>query len=102
MSIRLRPFFRNLWAYSFLIVLGLLVVFPLALITSQSLMSNKEVFQWPPLIFPPNPTINAYTEVLTRPDLKPLIWLGNSLYAASTYTLVVMVVCEPAAYAFAR
>jgi multiple sugar transport system permease protein len=65
-------------------------------------MSNKEVFQWPPLVLPPNPTVDAYTEVFTRPDLKLLQWLGNSLYAASMYTLVVVVVCAPAAYAFAR
>src|SRR5258708_31830300 len=102
MSVRQRPVFRNLGAYSFLIVLGLLVAFPLLLIASQSLMSNKEVFLWPPLIFPPNPTLDAYSEVFTRDDLKLVTWLGNSLYAASMYTLVVLVVCAPAAYAFAR
>src|SRR6476620_4226683 len=102
MGLKQTYFFRNLASYSFLIVLGLLVAFPLLLIISQSLMSNKEVFQWPPLVIPPNPTFDAYIEVFTRPDLKLLSWLGNSLYAASMYTLVVIVVCAPAAYAFSR
>ena len=52
MSVRYHPFFRNLSAYIFLIVLGFLIAFPLLLILSQSLMSNKEVFQWPPLVTP--------------------------------------------------
>jgi multiple sugar transport system permease protein len=75
---------------------------PLVLILAQSLMSNKEVFQWPPLVIPPNPTLSSYTEVFSRPDLKLVNWLGNSLYAASMYTIVVVIVCAPAAYAFAR
>jgi multiple sugar transport system permease protein len=93
---------KNLGTYGFLTVLGLLVAFPLLLIVSQSLMNNKEVFQWPPLVIPPNPTLNSYTEVFSRPDLKLVNWLGNSLYTAAMYTLVVLVVCAPAAYAFAR
>lgn len=102
MSIRQQPFFRNLGAYSFLIVLGLLVAFPLVMITSQSFMRNEEMYQWPPPIITLSPTLDAYNTLFTRPDLQLPIWLRNSLYAASMYTLVVVVICAPAAYAFAR
>jgi multiple sugar transport system permease protein len=34
--------------------------------------------------------------------LKLGIWLWNSIYAATAYTIVVIIICAPAAYAFAR
>jgi multiple sugar transport system permease protein len=97
-----KPLFRNFWAYAFLIVLSVLVLFPLAFSFSQSLMTNQQVNRWPPPILPPAPTIENYVTVFTQPDLKLLIWLRNSLVAAAAYTAAVMVICAPAAYAFAR
>jgi multiple sugar transport system permease protein len=43
-----------------------------------------------------------YNTVFTQPDLKLVIWLGNSIYAATAYTVAVLLICTPAAYAFAR
>ncbi|HVU10568.1 MAG TPA: carbohydrate ABC transporter permease [Phototrophicaceae bacterium] len=97
-----RPFFRNFGAYTFLILLGILIAFPLLLILSQSLMTNQQMYQWPPPIITLTPTLDNYTNLFTRPDLMLPRWLLNSLYAASMYTLVVIIVCAPAAYAFAR
>jgi multiple sugar transport system permease protein len=97
-----KPLFRNFWAYAFLIALSILVVFPLVFSFSQSLMTNQQVNRWPPPILPPAPTIENYITVFTQPDLKLLYWLGNSLFAAAAYTAAVVVICAPAAYAFAR
>src|SRR5664279_1488909 len=101
-SVTQRPIFRHLGSNAFLIVLGILVAFPLVLIFSQSLMTNQEMYRWPPQIVTVSPTIDNYNNLLTRPDLQLPIWLRNSLYAATMYTLVVVVICAPAAYAFAR
>ncbi len=94
--------FNNLGPYTFLIILSILVAFPLVLIFSQSLMYNKEMYQWPPQIITMNPTLDNYTNLLTRPDLQLPRWLLNSAWAATAYTVAVLVICAPAAYAFAR
>lgn len=77
-------------------------MFPLVITFTQSLMTNQQVNHWPPPIIPVTPTLDNYNTVFTQPDLKLAIWLGNSIYAAAAYTLAVLAICTPAAYAFAR
>jgi multiple sugar transport system permease protein len=101
-NLRQKPLFQNFGIYAFLIILTILVLFPLVFAFSQSLMTNQEVNRWPPPILPPSPTIENYITVFTQPDLKLLSWLRNSLFAAAAYTTAVLVICAPAAYAFAR
>jgi len=102
MNIRETYVFRNLGTYIFLIVMGFIVLFPLIFSFSQSLMTNQQVNRWPPPVIPVEPTLENYNTVFTQPDLKLVRWLGNSIYAATAYTAVVLIVCSPAAYAFAR
>jgi multiple sugar transport system permease protein len=102
MSLLQKNSFQNLWTYLFLIILSTFVLFPLVFSFSQSLMTNQEVNRWPPPIIPPSPTVENYNTVFTQPDLKLGIWLWNSIYAATAYTIVVIIICAPAAYAFAR
>ena len=100
--IRRSSFYQHFWAYAFLLVLALFVVLPLLIAFSQSLMTNQEVNRWPPQIIPPNPTFDNFKTVLTQQDLRLDLWLRNSLLAATGYTITVLLVCSPAAYAFAR
>jgi multiple sugar transport system permease protein len=93
---------RHFGAYTFLIVLSALVMFPLVIAVSQSFMTNQEVNRWPPKIIPTEPTTEAYHTVLTQQDVRLDLWLRNSLIAATGYTIAVLVLCAPAAYAFAR
>jgi multiple sugar transport system permease protein len=102
MNIRQNPISRYGGTYLFLIVMSLFVLFPLVVIISQSFMTNQAVNRWPPPLIPNEPTLNSYIHVFTQPDLKLFLWLGNSIYAASAYTLAVICLCTPAAYAFAR
>ena len=102
MNIRESYLYRHVWTYIFLIVMALFVLFPLLFIFSQSFMTNQQVNHYPPPIFPPSPTFDAYNHMFTQPDLKLVQWLGNSVYAASAHTLVVLLICTPAAYAFSR
>lgn len=88
--------------YIVLALLGLFVLFPLSIAVSQSFMTNAEVNAWPPKIIPDNPTLDAFHRVLTQDDMRLDLWLRNSLFAATAYTIAVLVLCAPAAYAFAR
>jgi multiple sugar transport system permease protein len=97
-----RSISENIWAYAFLLVVSLFVVLPLLTTLSQSFMTNQEVNRWPPQMLPVNPTLESYNKVFTQPDLKLALWLRNSLLAATFYTGAVMLICCPAAYAFAR
>jgi multiple sugar transport system permease protein len=90
------------WTYLFLLILGLGIVMPLAVAISQSLMTNQEVNRWPPQLIPPTPTLANYQQVLTQQDLRLDLWLRNSVLAAAGYTTAVILLCAPAAYAFAR
>lgn len=102
MSIRQNHLSKNLWTYVFLIVLGIFVIFPLLITVSQSLMTTQQVNRWPPPLIPATPTFDAYNHMFNRPDLRLPLWLGNSIYAATAYTLAVLAICTPAAYAFSR
>lgn len=88
--------------YAFLILLSIFVMFPMSIAISQSFMTNQAVNRWPPQIIPTEPTLDNIRNVLTQQDLRLDIWLRNSLFAATGYTLAVLVICSPAAYAFAR
>src|SRR5689334_13090086 len=102
MDIRQWSIVKHFWSYLFLALLCLFVVFPLSVAISQSFMTNQEVNRWPPNIIPPNPTLANFQQVLSQQDLRLDLWLRNSLFAATCYTLVVILVCSPAAFAFAR
>jgi multiple sugar transport system permease protein len=93
---------RNIVAYIVLIALSLFVLFPLMVAVSQSFMTNQAVNRWPPQIIPTEPTLENIQTVLTQQDLRLDVWLRNSLIAATGYMIAVLVICAPAAYAFAR
>src|SRR5690349_3471051 len=94
--------FDHFWSYLFLIVAGLFVLLPLLIVVMQSLSTNAEISQFPPKIFPVHPTLDAYHQVYAQPDIRLVQWLGNSVFAAAMHVIAVMVICTPAAYAFAR
>ncbi len=100
--IRGTSLYKHFVAYTFLILLSAFVLFPLVIAVSQSFMTNQEVNRWPPKVIPTEPTIESYRTVLTQQDLRLDLWLRNSLIAASGYTIAVLILCAPAAYAFAR
>lgn len=102
MSLKSPTFTKNIPVYIFLLLMSLFVVLPLMIAVSQSFMTNAEVNDWPPLVFPLSPTLDNFKQVLTQQDLRLDLWLRNSLFAAAGYTLAVLVICAPAAYAFAR
>jgi len=101
-AIRKSSFYKHWGVYTFLIVLSAFVLIPMLIAVSQSFMTNQEVNRWPPKIIPTEPTLDSYRTVLKLQDLRLDLWLRNSLFAATAYTLAVLLLCAPAAYAFAR
>jgi multiple sugar transport system permease protein len=99
---RQSPRFKNAGVYAFLGVLSLFVLLPMLITVSQSFMTNQAVNRWPPQIIPTSITLENYNTVLTQQDLQIGIWLRNSLITATAHTAAVLVICAPAAYAFAR
>jgi len=93
---------KHFLTYFTLLFLTAFVLFPFSIAVSQSFMTNAEVNRWPPKLFPSEPTLEAFNRVLTQPDMRLDLWLRNSLIAATGYTLAVLVLCSPAAFAFAR
>jgi multiple sugar transport system permease protein len=102
MNFRKSSLYQQWGTYAVLAVLSAIVLFPLLITVSQSFMTNQEVNRWPPKIIPNQPTTEGYNIVLTQQDVRLDMWLRNSLVAAGGYTLAVLIICTPAAYAFAR
>jgi len=57
-----RENFANRLSFAFLIVLTVMVMFPIYWILRSSLMSNAELFSWPPSLYPPNWLFSNYPE----------------------------------------
>lgn len=101
-TIRRSGFFQYWPAYAFLTLMLIFVATPLLTAVFQSFSTNAAVNRWPPEIIPREPTLENYNTVLTQQDLRLDVWVRNSIFAASCYTLAVMIICAPAAYAFSR
>jgi len=102
MNLRRTSLSKHFSAYAFLIVMSIFVLTPLLIAFSQSFMTNAAVNRWPPQLIPTEPTLDNFRSVLTQQDLRLDLWLRNSLLAAAGYTIAVLIICAPAAYAFAR
>jgi multiple sugar transport system permease protein len=94
---------------SWLKYLGIIVVllpmvvmslFPLIVMISTSLKSPAEVYQWPPVFIPREPTLQNYSDIWTVANLAA--YFRNSLFVALGATALVMLLAVPAGYALAR
>ncbi|MCB0114505.1 MAG: carbohydrate ABC transporter permease [Caldilineaceae bacterium] len=86
----------------FLLVLVVLVGFPIYWTFVVSVTPNSQVFAWPLEIWPTTPTLDHYTEVLTRQDLKLPRWFLNSVIVSVSATVVSLFFSSLTAYGFAR
>ncbi len=79
---------------------GLLMITPFLWAIGTSLKPSGALLSLPPQLVPSEPTVSAYTTVITRfPFLRVF---GNSLLVAIASTLGQLVVCSMSGYAFAR
>lgn len=85
-----------------LILLAAFFIAPLIFMLSTSFKPLSEIQSGSLSLIAENPTLDAYTSVLTNPETPVLRWLGNSLLVAILHSLLVIVLATTAAYALAR
>ncbi len=92
---------KHLRTYLFLIILGIFVAFPLAAVVITSFNRSGAILNFPPSMLT-EPTLDNYTHLFSQPDLQLPRWLFNSFFVSTTTTILILIVCSLAAYAFAR
>ncbi len=88
--------------YALLGLLTLLFVSPLLFMVSTSFKTRQESGRTPPTIFPQEPTLDAYRQILSATDTPVFRWFANSMLAATSNAAIVVVTAALAAYALAR
>jgi len=83
-----------------LIVGGLLTATPILWMISASFMPSGQANELPPKLLPTHPTLEHYATLFTHMNLAR--HLGNSLFIATGSTLICVLLCGMAGYAFAR
>jgi len=83
-----------------LLVGGLATATPLLWMISASFMPAGQANELPPKLLPSPPTLEHYATLFTRLDLAR--HLGNSLLIAIGSTVICVILCGMAGYAFAR
>jgi multiple sugar transport system permease protein len=85
--------------YALLVVLTIPFLFPAWWMVTSSFKPLSQVMEFPPTLWPRNPTLDAYAAVFDQPFL---LQYWNSLYIAVLVTLGTLAVSAMAGYAFAR
>lgn len=86
--------------YLLLIIFALFFVLPLVWMAITAFKPSSEWLapNWIPL----RPTLESFTSVLRDPTLPVARWFLNSLFIATAFTLLILVIDSLAAYAYAR
>ncbi|HXG40308.1 MAG TPA: carbohydrate ABC transporter permease [Candidatus Limnocylindrales bacterium] len=86
--------------YALLILFGLFFVLPLVWMTVTAFKPFEEWLD--PNWIPRSPTLENFEEVFGDPTLPVGRWFLNSLLIATAFTILTLVICSMAAYAYAR
>ncbi|MGZ4614698.1 MAG: carbohydrate ABC transporter permease [Actinomycetes bacterium] len=97
-----RPAGQAVLRYVVLVALGLLFVSPLLFMFVTSFKSRIEAAAVPPTWLPRHPTLRAYDSILNATDTPVLRWFVNSMLAATSHAILVVVTAALAAYPLAR
>ncbi|WP_152363497.1 carbohydrate ABC transporter permease [Microlunatus speluncae] len=96
-----RPFrWTMIILHALLILFGLLMAMPFVWMLLSSFKPLDEIFQVPPLLLPVNWTSENYTAAVEGANF--LQGFGNSVLVSVSVTVVSLLTCSMAAYAFAR
>lgn len=92
---------RTVWTYGLLSAIALVMLFPLLWLLSTSLKSPGEnIFQFPPQLFPQQPTLDNFIEVWQANPFGT--YLFNSVVVAVLTVSLNLLLCSLAAYPLAR
>ena len=82
------------------VLIGLIVLFPLAWMVSVSFMSAGEAATFPPPLLPSRPTLEHYRDLFANQGMGRYLW--NSFALAGMATGLALLFTVPAGYAFAK
>lgn len=91
---------KNTVSLIILLVLGLMAFIPLYWMVVTALKPPTLVLKFPPEIFPSNPTLVNFKQLLQRPYM--LRWTFNSAIVAGSVTAIRIILCAMAGYAIAK
>jgi ABC-type glycerol-3-phosphate transport system permease component len=83
-----------------LLFLAVWIIFPIFWAIGISLKSGSELFAWPPIYIPKEPTLEHYRNALQRSEVIPAI--RNSLIVTGTSTPFAVMLSAAGAYAVSR
>lgn len=89
-----------MFSHIFLIIVSLLTFIPIWWVLLTAFDKRVSLVSTDFIIFPKNPTIDNFMEVLTHP--KFLMWLKNSFIFASGTTIFALTLATLSAYAYSR
>lgn len=81
-------------------VIAVIVIVPMLWMVSTAFKSSGEWYS--PNIIPKHPTWANFQQLFNAPDAPILRWFTNSVFVAATEAFLTLLVCAPAAYAYAR
>ena len=100
MSHKVKSIFGNIGYYAISVSIAIIVMIPFFWMISTSLKSKGALMALPVQWIPEEPTLNAYVQVFQKfPFLKAV---GNSLFITICYTLITILSCSMAAFAFTK
>jgi len=85
-----------------MVLLALAFVGPLIWMLITAFKSGVEARSVPPTFFPKDPTLSAFQTLFSDKTNPVLLWLLNSMIAATAHSLLVVLICSMAGYALAR
>ncbi|NPV07878.1 MAG: carbohydrate ABC transporter permease [Anaerolineae bacterium] len=99
-GIMVRTAVRTVLIYVLLLIIAAATVGPFLVMVSASLRPNFSYMTFPISLIPENPGIDNYIRLFSQTAIGR--WIFNSVFVASTVTVLELVTCSLAGYAFAR
>ncbi len=93
---------RKVIIFLILTTLAIITLFPILFIFISSFRSRMDVTLYPSQLLPNKITFENYTSILTNKNAPVMRWLLNSVFVSTSHTLLTLLVCSTAGFAFAR
>jgi multiple sugar transport system permease protein len=88
--------------YAVLLIGSVIMVMPFVWMVSTSFKQTNEIFTYPPVWIPSNPTLRAYIRMLTNNRIPFLNFFQNSLFITIIVVIAQVFTSAAAGYTFAR
>ncbi len=93
---------RNTIIFILLALIGIVTLFPILFIFISSFRSRMDVTLYPSQLLPNKVTFDNYISILTNKNAPVVKWLLNSVFVSTTHTILTLIACSTAGFAFAR